>query len=393
VTGAAPTRRRRPAPWRDVRVLSALSQIVAVVLVLGAVWFLVTTLLDTMAARGLDLDLSILSRTAGFEIGEHLIAYAPTDSYGHAMLVGLLNTILVSVLGIVFATIVGLGVGLARLSRNFLLSRLAAGYVELFRNTPVLVQLFILYFAVFLQLPRVRDSIALGDVLYLNQRGLYLPAAQPLAPFTAWMLVTGIGVLGALAAWALAARRAADGRPTRRLGLLGLLLLVVPSVVAWLVLGDPVRLQVPIAGRFNIEGGTAIRAEFMALLVGLVLYTAAFIAEIVRGGIQAVPRGQVEAARSVGLSEGLVTRLVVLPQAMRIIVPPLTSQYLNLAKNSSLAIVIGYADLFNVSTTAANQTGQPVTILLLVMGAYLALSLATSLFMNVYNRHVQLRER
>ena len=360
---------------------------------MGAVWFLLSTLLDTMAARGLDLDLSILSRTAGFEIGEHLIPYAPTDSYGQAMLVGLLNTILISVLGIVFATIVGLGVGLARLSRNYLLSRLAAGYVELFRNTPLLVQLFILYFAVFLQLPRVRDSIAVGEVLFINQRGIYLPAIQPLAPFTAWLIWTGIGVLGALAAWALAARRAADGRSTWRLGLAGLLLFVVPSLVAWLALSEPFRLQPPEAGRFNIEGGTAIRAEFMALLLGLVLYTAAFIAEIVRGGIQAVPRGQVEAARSIGLSDRLVTRLVVLPQAMRIIVPPLTNQYLNLAKNSSLAIIIGYADLFNVSTTAANQTGQPVTILLLVMGAYLALSLATSLFMNLYNRHVQLTER
>ena len=392
MTGAAPTRGRRPPPWRDVRILSALSQVGAVVLVLGALWLLVSTLLETMEARGLDFDLSILSRTAGFEIGEHLIPYAPSDSYGHAMLVGLLNTILISVLGIVLATIVGLVVGLARLSRNFLLSRLAAGYVELFRNTPLLVQLFILYFAVFLQLPPVRDSIALGEILYLNQRGLYLPAFAPAEGFVAWAMLSAIGIGSAIGVWWIASRRASAGRQTGRLVPLGFVLLLTP-VVAWFILGIPITYELPEAGRFNIRGGMPIRAEFMALLVGLVLYTAAFIAEIVRGGIQAVHRGQVEAARALGLSEGLVMWLVILPQAMRVIVPPLTSQYLNLAKNSSLAIAIGYADLFNVSATAANQTGQPVTILLVVMGAYLVLSLATSLLMNLYNRRVQLTER
>ena len=251
-----------------------------------------------MAARGLDLDLSILSRTAGFEIGEHLIPYAPTDSYGQAMLVGLLNTILISVLGIVFATIVGLGIGLARLSRNYLLSRLAAGYVEVFRNTPLLVQLFILYFAVFLQLPRVRDSIAVGEVLFINQRGIYLPAVRAARRVhgVADLSAIGIGSSARSPPGASRARRAAAGRshraPRPRSGCS-----CSSSLRSWpgSSLGEPFRLQLPEAGRFNIEGGIAIRAEFMALLLGLVLYTAAFIAEIVRGGIQAVPRGQVEA--------------------------------------------------------------------------------------------------
>jgi general L-amino acid transport system permease protein len=392
VTGAARSPHHRPPPWRDVRVLSAISQVVAVLLVVAVVWLGVTALLGAMATRGLNLDLAILGRTAGFEIGDTLVPYSATDTYGHALVAGGLNTLVVSLLGIVLASLLGLVVGIARLSRNFLLSRMAAAYVEIFRNTPLLVQLFILYFAVFLQLPRVRDSLTIGEGVYLNQRGLYLPLPEPEATFGPWLAITLVGLGAAVAAWVVAARRSATGLPTYRLGTVGTLLLLTP-VVAWLLLGAPLHFEAPVAGRFNIEGGVAFRAEFMALLSGLVLYTAAFIAEIVRGGIQAVPQGQVEAARAVGLSEGQVLRVVVLPLAMRIIVPPLTSQYLNLAKNSSLAIAIGYPDLFNVSSTAANQTGQPVTILLLVMGAYLVLSLATSLFMNVYNRRVQLKER
>jgi general L-amino acid transport system permease protein len=379
-------------PWRDIRVLRIVAQVVVLLVVAAIIGLAVRNMLGAMEARGLGFGFGFLNRSAGFEIPESPIPYQSTDTYGQAFLVGLLNTLFVSIVGIVLATLLGIVVGVARLSPNWLVSKIAAGYVELMRNTPLLVQLFIIYFAIFLQLPSVSDSLAWGDGIFLNQRGVFVPAPQAQAGFVAWAAVVGIGLAIAIGAGVIANRRELDGRPLPGLRLAGIGAFALLVVAGWIIIG-PFAFELPVRERFNFAGGLRLSPEFSALLFGLVIYTAAFIGEVVRGGIQAVRRGQVEAARALGLSEGQTLRLVIFPQAMRIIVPPLTSQYLNLAKNSSLAIAIGYPDLFKVGQTMANQTGQPVPVIILVMSTYLAISLVTSLFMNLYNRRVQVLER
>ncbi len=393
---SAPASRTRASvpPWRDVRVLRIAAQI-AVLLAVGlVVAFLGRNLVTSMAERGLSFSFGFLGSTAGFEIAETPIPYQATDTYGRAFLVGLLNTVFVSVVGIVLATGLGIVTGVARLSGNWLVSRTAAGYVELIRNTPLLVQLFLLY-ALMLQLPAVANTIELPGSVFLNQRGLFVPVPQRAPTFVPWLAIVAIGALVALGVRFVAQRRRhAVGRASRHAGRLGLVAFAAFAIGGWLLVGQaPVVLEPPVRERFNFVGGLALSPEFTALLAGLVLYTAAFIGEVVRGGIQAVRQGQVEAARALGLSEGETLRLVVFPQALRIIVPPLTSQYLNLAKNSSLAIAIGYPDLFKVGQTMANQTGQPVPVIIMVMSTYLAISLVTSLLMNIYNRRVQVLER
>lgn len=380
-------------PWRNVRVLSVVAQVLVVLAVGIGAAYLVNNLTTAMGQRGLSFGYDFLERTAGFEIGESPVPYSAADTYGDAFVVGLLNTLFVSLVGIVLATVLGVIIGVARLSPNWLVSRVAGGYVEVIRNTPLLVQLFLIYFAVLLQLPPVRDTIALPGSVFLNQRGLFVPGPQLGPAFGTWLAILGAGLVVAVAARVVAARREAAGRPAYRLGLVGFLVFIGLAVAGWILMGDaPMTFDLPVRGRFNFSGGLALSTSFTALLAGLVIYTAAFIAEVVRGGIQAVRRGQLEAARALGLSEGDTLRLVVFPQALRVIVPPLTSQYLNLAKNSSLAIAVGYPDLFKVGTTMANQTGQPVPVIALVMGTYLAISLATSLLMNLYNRRVQVLE-
>ena len=372
------------APWRDIRVLRIAGQVAVVGLIGLLVAFLGRNLITAMDDRGLEFGLGFLDNTAGFEISETPIEYSAIDTYGLAFLAGLLNTLFVSAVGIVLATLLGLVVGVARLSRNFLVNRVAAGYVEIIRNTPLLVQLFFLY-AFLLRLPSVANSITLPGPIYLNQRGLSIPAPQLTATFGAWLAFVAVGVALAVAS------RFAPWPSVRRFGWLGL---VAAPVIGWVAVGTaPLGVDIPELQRFNFTGGLSLSSAFTALVVGLVLYTAAFIGEVVRGGIQAVRLGQIEAARALGLSERDTLRLIIFPQALRVIVPPLTSQYLNLAKNSSLAIAIGYPDLFSVSTTMANQTGQPVSVIVLVMATYLSISLVTSLFMNLYNRRVQVLER
>jgi general L-amino acid transport system permease protein len=296
--------------------------------------------------------------------------------------------------GIVIATLLGLLIGIARLSRNWLVAKLALAYVELFRNTPLLVQLFVIYFVVFLQFPAARDAIELPGSVFLSQRGVYLPRPELEANGGTWLIVVLVTLVLAGGAWWLAGRREAAGRRTLGLRPLAVGLLIGLPLLAWLLLPSaPVSFEVPEHGNFNFSGGVKLTPEFAALTVGLGIYTAAFIAEIIRGGIEAVSKGQREAARSIGLRESQTLRLVILPQALRIIIPPLTSQYLNLIKNSSLALVVGYADLFNVSRTVSELTAQPVAVIVLVMGFYLVVSLATSFLMNLYNRRVQLHER
>jgi general L-amino acid transport system permease protein len=358
------------------------------------VWEAASNAIENLARAKIASGFGFWDNTAGFDISQTLIEYSVTSTYGRAFWVGLLNTLLVAALGIVFATILGFIIGIARLSSNWLVARLAATYVELIRNLPLLLQLLFWYNAVLKVLPDVRDSMLLPGGSVLNNRGLFLP--QP---------VFQPGAGGALAAFVLAVAAAIGYRVWARrrqmrtgeqapVLLVTLALLIGAPLVALALAGFPVEFLYPEKGRFNIRGGIEVLPEFMALLFGLVIYTAAFIAEVVRAGIMAVSKGQTEAAFSLGLRPGPTLRLVVIPQAMRVIVPPLTNQYLNLTKNSTLAVAIGYPDLVQIfAGTVLNQTGQAVEVVIVTMGVYLTISLATSLLMNLYNRRVMLRER
>lgn len=335
-----------------------------------------------------------LGRTAGFDISQSLITYTNTMSYGRAFLVGLLNTILVAVLGIIFATVLGFLIGIGRLSSNWLVAKLCTVYVEIVRNVPLLLQLFVWYFAVLKALPGPRQSVALPFGTYLNVRGLYLPGPQWQAGSEAILVALLIAIALAIAIHVWAKRRQlATGQQFPSI-LVGLGLMVGLPILAFLAMGLPVTFSYPELKGFNFTGGMVIQPEFVALLTGLSIYTAAFIAEVVRSGIIGVSKGQKEAAAALGLKPSFAMRLVVIPQAMRIIIPPLTNQYLNLTKNSSLAVAIGYPDLVSVfAGTVLNQTNQAVECILITMGVYLGLSLLTSLLMNWFNARMALVER
>lgn len=398
--GSAPSGVRGGSPgasvpfWRDVRVLAIFVQFVFLAGVLLFGGYLLSNLIVNSETRGITTSLDWLDLRAGFEPGESIIPYTTDDTYARALLVGLLNTISVSVVGIFFATVLGLIVGVARLSRNWLVNKLALAYVEVFRNTPLLVQILVIYFVVFLQMPPVRESITFPLDMYLSQRGFYMPRPEVAPDGGIWLIAVVVAVVAFFGLWMWGGRREAAGLATHGLRWFAVAaLLGVPLVVWFLIPGGPLEFENPELGTFNLRGGLRFTPEFLAMAVSLALFTAAFIAEIIRGGIQAVSKGQLEAARTIGLREGEVLRLVVLPQALRIIVPPLTSQYLNLIKNSSLALAIGYADIFNVSRTVSEQTGQPVSVILIVMAVYLVISLITSVLMNFYNRAVQIQER
>ena len=378
--------------WRDVRVLAVLSQIAFVLVLAAFAGFLFANLSTAMRQRGLVAGFDYLRNESGFEIGEGLIPYRPTDTYGRAYIVGLLNTLSVSVIGIILSTILGVIVGVARLSTNWLINRLAAIYIEIIRNTPLLVQLVFIYFGVFFQLPPVNQTLELPGGVFANQRGLFVPRPIVSPTFLPWLALMAAGIVAAVVIWKLVTRVFKSS--TLGTWLATIVVLILVPTLGWVLLGaPPLTFEVPIRERFNFRGGLTLTPEFSALLTGLVIYTAGFIAEVVRGGIQAVGRGQIEAASAIGLSPMQILRLVIFPQAMRVIVPPLTSQYLNLAKNSSLAIAIGFPDMFAVNQTIANQTGQPVPAIALMMGTYLLMSLFTSLIMNIYNRSVQILER
>lgn len=380
--------------WRDERVIRGGVQVVSAVIVIGFLAFLVTNVLKAAEARGLGLGYDFLRQSAGMPLGESVIPYDPADSYGRAFLVGILNTLKVAAVGIVLATVLGTVVAVARLSSNWLVSKIASVYIEVVRNVPLLVQLFVWYFAVYQQLPPVRESIRLPGPIYLSQRGLYLPSPVLTSTFAPWAgVVVGAIALAVFVHTALRGYQLRTGRTTYPV-LIAFLIVLVVSAVGWFLVGErPLMWDEPIMGRFNFEGGLRLTPEYAAMVTGLVIYTGAFIAEVVRAGILAVDRGQFEAARAVGLKGGQVLRLVVFPQAMRVIIPPLISQYLNLTKNSSLAVGIGYIDLFYVGRTIINQAGRAVPVFVMVMATYLSMSLLTSLILNIYNRRVQLVER
>jgi general L-amino acid transport system permease protein len=375
----------------DVR--AVLYQILVVGIVAFGVWYLISNTMQNLETRKIATGFGFLGREAGLPIGEHLIEYTPADTYLKALIVGLLNTLRVAVLGIILATILGTFIGIARLSKNWLVAQTARVYVEVMRNLPLLLQLLFWWTLFRDMFPGPRDAISPLTGVFLSNRGVKVPTLVWEAEHTIALIVmlVGIAVTIGLQRWAKQ-RQALTGQqfPIVRVALgliLGLPLLV------FLVLGAPMKLDTPVLRGFNFVGGATLTPEFAALLIGLVTYTAAFIAEIVRSGILAVSHGQTEAASAVGLKRSQVLRLVVLPQALRVIVPPTTSQYLNITKNSSLAVAIGYPDIVSVANTTLNQTGQAIEGIAIIMAVYLTISLSISLFMNWYNKHIALVER
>ncbi len=386
---------RRGVPlWRDVKVLQGVAQVVSAAIVIGFLIFFVGNVLRAAEVRGLSLGYDFVSQSAGFNLPEMMIDYTPADSFGRAFLVGLLNTIKVAIVGVFLATILGTITALARLSSNWLVNRIASVYIEIIRNIPLLVQLFFWYFAVFNQLPPVTESIRWPGPIYLSQRGLYTVAPTATGSFGVWMAFVAAGIVAALVLRSVLLRRQMRKGQDTHYGLVAAIALIALPLAGWFLVGDaPLTTDYPVMGKFNFTGGLRLTPEFAALLCGLVIYTGTFIAEVVRAGIQAVSVGQFDAARALGLSGGQVLRLVVMPQALRIIIPPLISQYLNLTKNSSLAIAIGFADVFFVGRTIINQAGRAVPVFTMVMAVYLSASLLTSVLMNIYNKRIQLVER
>jgi general L-amino acid transport system permease protein len=384
----------RPAPWNDPVVRGWAFQIFVVGLFGLLAFYLVQNTMENLERQKIASGFGFLNTESGFEIGDTIIEYSAADTYGRAILVGMVNTLRVAVLGIVMATILGTLIGVGRLSNNWLLAKLCEIYVEAFRNVPVLLWLLLIAKFIRETLPVPREAIsALWGSAFLSNRGFYVPVpvADVAHPWIGIAFLVGIGLTWPVARWAKRRQEATGAQfPTIKVGI-GLI--VGLPLLTWILAGAPSNLSIPELRGFNFDGGSVLQPEFVALLLGLVLYTSAFVAEIVRSGILAVPHGQTEAARAVGLSRGQIMRLVLLPQALRVIVPPMTSQYLNITKNSSLAIVIGYPDLVAAINVTINQTGQAIEGVLIIMAAYLSVSLTISLFMNWYNKRIALRER
>ncbi|MGO8502704.1 amino acid ABC transporter permease [Rhizobium leguminosarum] len=377
----------------DPKYRSIFYQVLTIVILVGFVWWVAHNTAVNLARSNTASGFGFLRGRAGFEIGQSLISFSSDSTYARALLVGILNTLLVAVTGIFTATIIGFLIGIGRLSHNWLIAKLCTVYVEVFRNIPPLLVIFFWYLGVLSVLPQPRESVGLPFNMFLNNRGLAFP--KPI--FETGMIAVGIALLIAIVAtiiitrWAHK-RQAATGQPFHTVWTAIALIVGLPLLV-FVVTGFPLTFDLPVAGKFNLTGGSVVGPEFMSLFLALSFYTASFIAEIVRGGIRGVPKGQSEAAGALGLHPSSVTRLVVVPQALRIIIPPLTSQYLNLTKNSSLAIAIGFSDLVAVGGTILNQSGQAIEIVCIWGIVYLSLSILTSLFMNWFNAKMALVER
>ncbi len=379
--------------WRDEGKRALVFQAVALVLVAAVGYYLFANTQANLQRQSIANGFGFLDHEASFEIGETVIPYSASDSYSRALLVGALNTIKISFIGIVLTLILGTIIGIARLSTNWLVAKIAALYIEVMQNIPVLLQLFFWYAIFYESFPPPRQALTPVPGVFLCNRGLIfaVPAPHPAWSYMGWTFVAVLIVGWFLNRW---------GRKRQELtgqefpaGMITIAMAVVLPLLVWLVAGAPTTMDVPVMRGFNFSGGVTVSPEFSALLLGLVLYTAAFVAEIVRAGIQSVGRGQIEAAMAIGLRPAKVLRLVVLPQALRVIIPPLTTQMLNLLKNSSLAIAIGYADFVSVANTTINQTGQAIEGVAMIMLVFLTFSLLTSLFMNWYNKKMALVER
>lgn len=379
--------------WYDPTKRAVIYQVVVLGIVGLVAYYLFTNTLANLERQNIATGFGFFTKEASFEIGESPIPYSAADTYGRALLVGVLNTIKVSFIGIILTVILGTFVGIARLSRNWLVAKLAGIYIEVMQDIPVLLQLVFWYAVFYESFPSPRQALNPISGVYFCNRGMAFAVPEP---HPVYIYMTLVFLAGCLAVWVL--RRWAKKRQEKTgqlfpVFLVSLAILLVLPLATWLLGGAPLKMNVPKLVGFNFEGGTTFSPEFAALLLGLVLYTAAFVAEIVRAGIQAISRGQVEAAMSMGLKPGQVLRLVILPQALRVIIPPLTSQMLNLTKNSTLAIAIGFPDFVSVANTTINQTGQAIEGVGMIMVVYLFFSLSTSGFMNWYNKRVALVER
>lgn len=380
--------------WRDERFLQIFGQIIFLLAIFIFGFIIFQNVQSGLQKQGMTLGFSFIQGIAGFDIAELPIAYSRSSTYLQAYQVGLLNTLLVSSIGILFSTILGVVLGVARLSKNFLINRLAALYLELMRNLPLLVFLIFWYQGVFIKLPKIKQAIIWFDSIYWTNRGIGIPWGLPTASYPTFQLILLSGLILAVGVFfALRAYARRTGRAPL-ITLWSMLTFIIVAAIGWMILPvKPLELSLPFVKGLNLSGGKVFSPEFMALTSGLVLYTAAFIGEVVRAGILAVSQGQVEAARALGLNGFQTLRLVIFPQAMRVMIPPLTSQYLSLTKNSSLAIAIGYPDMFYVSGTIINQSGRAVEMISLIMLTYLMFSLITSAFMNWYNHKTKLVER
>ncbi|MDO9412420.1 MAG: amino acid ABC transporter permease [Pseudolabrys sp.] len=380
--------------YNDPKIRSIAYQVALCLVIAFLIYGAASNAIDNLKRANIASGFGFWEQTAGFDISQSMISYTNQSSYGRAFWVGLCNTLLVAAVGIVFATLIGFVVGIARLSKNWLVHKAASGYVETIRNIPLLLQLLFWYNAVLKALPDLRDSVKIPGGAFLNNRGLFMP--EPIAQ-SGFSFVVGaivIGIAGSIGYHLWARKRQEKTGEQAPVFLVSLGLIIGLPLAVFFAAGLPLTLDYPEAGRFNIRGGIEILPEFAALLFGLSIYTAAFIAEVVRAGIRAVSHGQTEAAYSLGLRAQPTLRLVVVPQAMRVIIPPLTSQYLNLTKNSTLAVAIGYPDLVQIFTgTVLNQTGQAVEVVAITMAVYLTISLVTSLLMNIYNSRIALVER
>jgi general L-amino acid transport system permease protein len=392
VSGRAPPK-RRDWSWRSQAFRGLVYQIIAIALVAFGVWFLAHNTLENMRVRGIQSGFGFLTQPAGFDIGETLFNYDALDAYWIAFLVGIANTLRVAIIGVVLTTVLGALLGIGRFSHNALVRGLCYGYVELFRNIPVLLQLLMWYLVFTELLPDPFDPVSAFGLVFLSKGGFQYPVPV-------WGLGQGLAVVGALVGIGLAwlyrrwARQAFERTGhVRSMFWVPLAIVIATAVVGWLVGGAPTAWNIPHHGEGMVEGGSAVTPEFMAVLLGLVFYTSSFVAEVVRAGIQSVSHGQIEAASSLGLSRGHSMRLVILPQAMRVIIPPMTNQYLNLTKNSSLAVAIGYPDVVSIANTAINQTGRAVECIAIIMAVYLTTSLTTSAIMNWYNKRSAIKER
>lgn len=368
-------------------------QVLSLLILAAAAVYLLHNTLENMRARGIKSGFDFFSQPAGFSIGESVVPFDSSESYAKAYAVGLSNTLRVALVGIIGATVLGTLIGIGRLSRNLLVRSLCGVYVELTRNVPLLLQLFIWYFILTEALPAIEDALHPLPGVYFSKNGLQFPI--PVWAPGHWGTVAGM-VGGLLAGWGWRqwARRRfeATGRALP-VFVPAVLLLIAGAAIGWVAGGMPAGLDTPEKTDLNVINGGAVTPEYLTVLFGLVIYTAGYIAEVVRAGIQSVPYGQHEASAALGLTRGLALRLVQLPQALRVIIPPLTSQYLNLTKNSSLAVAVGYPDLVSISSTALNQTGRAIECITVLMACYLTLSLITSALMNLYNRRARLKER
>ena len=389
---AAPKRRMKLS-WSDPKFRNLVWQVVVVGTLAAIIAVLVHNTRTNLEARHIATGFDFLGRTAGIPIGEHSLPYDPSvNTYGDALVIGIINTLRVAVVGIFLATILGTLIGIARLSKNWLLAKVSAVYVEVIRDIPLLLQLLFWYMLV-QTLPSVRDAFNPVPGIFFSNRGVKVPLFD-WEPAHSWTLAAFLlGLVGTIAYSSVASRRQAETGVRPKVWPAAIGLLIVLPLLVWAALGAPFAIDMPVKGGFNFRGGGTISPEYVALTVGLVIYTAAYTAEIVRSGIQAVPLGQWEAAGAIGLRPGTVLRQIVLPQALRVVIPPMTSQYLNLIKNSSLAVAIGYQDVVSIDQTTLNQTGQAIEGIAVVMAVFLVISLSISLFMNWYNARIALVER